>query len=106
MRERSGFCCEGGDMDLNLSRSSVVRLSMLVLLLTSSSLLRAQVTNGINGVITDISGASVANAHVRIVNTATGVESDAYTSSSGSFNLVGLSPGEYSAKSVHRTSRR
>jgi hypothetical protein len=85
-------------MDLNLSRLSAVRLPILVLLLASSSLLGAQVTNGIHGVITDISGASVANAHVRIVNTSTGVESDAYTSSSGSFNLVGLIPGEYSVE--------
>src|SRR5215469_13312739 len=85
-------------MDLNLSRSAVVRLSILVLLLASSSLLGAQVTNGINGVITDVSGARVPDAHVKIANTSTGVESHTYTSSSGSFNLVGLIPGEYSVE--------
>jgi hypothetical protein len=71
---------------------------MFVLLLLLSPMLRAQVTNGVNGTITDTSGASVVNAHIRVVNTSTGVESDASSSSSGAFTVVGLIPGEYSVE--------
>jgi len=81
----------------NLSRSAVIGSSILVLLL-SIPMIRAQVTNGVNGIITDASGASVANAHIKIVNTSTGVESDASSSSSGTFQVVGLLPGEYSVE--------
>jgi hypothetical protein len=58
--------------------------------------LHAQVENGINGTVTDLSGAVVAGAHVTATNTATGVTASAVTSSAGTFTLVGLSPGEYS----------
>jgi hypothetical protein len=79
----------------NLSRSALISSSIFALLL-SSSMLRAQVTNGINGVITDSSGAAIANAHVAIRNVSTGVEADTNTSSTGLFSVVGLIPGEYS----------
>jgi hypothetical protein len=81
----------------NLSRSAVIGSSILALLL-STSMLSAQVTNGVNGVITDASGASVANAHIKIVNTSTGVASETTSSSSGAFTVVGLIPGEYSVE--------
>jgi Carboxypeptidase regulatory-like domain len=80
----------------NLSRSAVIGSSIFVLLLLSSPILRAQVTNGINGTVTDSSGAAVANAHVTITNISTGVGSDTNTSSTGLFTVVGLIPGEYS----------
>ena len=80
----------------NLSRSAVIGSSIFVLLLLSSPMLRAQVTNGVNGVITDSSGAAIANAHVTITNISTGVGSDTKTSSTGLFTVVGLLPGEYS----------
>jgi Carboxypeptidase regulatory-like domain/TonB dependent receptor len=80
----------------NLSRSAVIGSSIFVLLLLSSPMLRAQVTNGVNGVITDSSGAAIANAHVTITNISTGVGSDTNTSSTGLFTVVGLLPGEYS----------
>ena len=58
--------------------------------------LHAQVENGINGTVADLSGAVVAGAHVTATNIATGVTSSAVTSSAGTFTVVGLSPGEYS----------
>jgi hypothetical protein len=61
-------------------------------------MLRAQVTNGVNGVITDSSGAAIENAHVTITNTSTGVGSETNTSSTGLFTVVGLLPGTYSVE--------
>ena len=56
----------------------------------------AQVQNGINGTVTDPSGAVVSGARVTATNTATGVVASAATSSVGSFTIVGLIPGDYS----------
>jgi hypothetical protein len=82
----------------NLSRASAIASTMLLSLLfaLSSTILMGQVANGINGVVTDTSGAWVVGAHVTIRNTATGVVSEAVTSSSGAYNVVGLIPGDYS----------
>src|SRR5215831_9378729 len=82
----------------NPSRSAVIGSSILALLLLSSPMLRAQVTNGVNGVITDSSGAAIANAHVTITNNSTAVGSETNTSSTGLFAVVGLLPGEYSVE--------
>lgn len=82
----------------NLSRASAIAPTMLLSLLFAlyGTILMGQVANGINGVVTDSTGAWVVGAHVTIKNTATGVVSEAVTSSSGSYNVVGLIPGDYS----------
>ena len=71
-------------------------LILCVVLLLSGSPLNAQVQNGINGTVTDLSGAVVPGAQVTATNTATGVVASAVTSSVGSFTIVGLIPGDYS----------
>lgn len=58
--------------------------------------LRAQVTNGVNGVVTDASGSAIAGAHVTVKNLSTGVAAEAVTSSTGTYVVVGLIPGAYS----------
>jgi hypothetical protein len=58
--------------------------------------LHAQVQNGINGTVTDPSGAVVPGASVTATNNATGIATSAITSSVGSFTIVGLIPGDYS----------
>ena len=63
--------------------------------LTSSSL-HAQSVNGINGSVTDLSGAIIVGANVTATNDSTGVVAKAVSSSAGTFTLVGLSPGDYS----------
>src|SRR5271163_2566166 len=63
--------------------------------LFSGTPLNAQVQNGINGTVTDPSGAVVTGARVTATNTATGVVASAETSSVGSFTIVGLIPGDY-----------
>ena len=58
--------------------------------------LHAQAVNGINGTVTDLSGAIIVGANVTVTNDATGVTAKAVSSSAGTFTLVGLSPGDYS----------
>jgi hypothetical protein len=58
--------------------------------------LKAQVVNGINGTVTDSSGAVIQGAHVTATNVSTSVASSAATSSDGAFTIVGLIPGSYS----------
>jgi hypothetical protein len=58
--------------------------------------LNAQAVNGINGTVTDPSGAVIVGANVTATNNSTGVTAKAVTSSAGTFTLVGLSPGDYS----------
>ena len=55
--------------------------------------LNAQVLSGINGTVTDASGAVITGAHVTVTNSSTGVASSAVTSSEGTFTIVGLIPG-------------
>ena len=75
---------------------SAVFLSLLMLcVLLSPPPSRAQVQTGINGTITDLTGAVVAGAHVTATNTSTGVPASAVTSSAGTFSIIGLIPGEY-----------
>jgi hypothetical protein len=64
--------------------------------LFASVRLNAQTVNGINGTVTDPSGAIIVGANVTVTNDATGVTAKAVTSSAGTFTLVGLSPGNYS----------
>ncbi|MGA9062704.1 MAG: carboxypeptidase-like regulatory domain-containing protein [Terracidiphilus sp.] len=58
--------------------------------------LYAQVTNGINGTVTDATGAVIPGANVTVTNPATGVVSHGVTSSAGTFIVIGLNPGQYS----------
>ncbi|MHB1936662.1 MAG: outer membrane beta-barrel protein [Acidobacteriaceae bacterium] len=74
----------------------VPALIFSVVLLFSSTPLNAQVANGINGTVTDATGAVVAGAKVTATNNSTAVVSHAVTSSAGTFVVVGLNPGHYS----------
>ncbi len=87
----------------NLNRSLKYEIAVLmpllicsVMFLLTASRLNAQVENGINGTVTDSSGAVIAGAHVTVTSTSTNVTSNAVTSSVGSFTIVGLIPGNYS----------
>ena len=94
MTQRSGCFCSQLQ-----SRTDGAFLPILILsiaLIFSGIGLKAQVVNGINGTVTDVSGAVIAGAHVTATNTSTGVVSSGVTSSDGSFTIVGLIPGSYS----------
>ncbi|MGB6690688.1 MAG: carboxypeptidase regulatory-like domain-containing protein [Terracidiphilus sp.] len=77
---------------------SIAALAMAVFALSIP--LGAQVENGINGSITDSTGALVVQAGVTVTNAATGVTSAATTSTAGTYTIVGLIPGDYSVKAV------
>ncbi|HTU48902.1 MAG TPA: TonB-dependent receptor [Bryobacteraceae bacterium] len=57
-----------------------------------------QVLQGINGTVTDATGAVVPNATVTATNDATGVSKTAVTSSAGTYEFNDLIPGTYTVK--------
>ena len=82
----------------SLALTSVLLFSIVVLL--SGTRLGAQITNGINGTVTDSSGAVIVGASVTATNNLTSVATHTVTSSQGTFNLVGLIPGQYTVEVV------
>ena len=87
-----------------VSGHSKVRLGLLATLavcLTSLfcvSNLRAQALSGINGTVTDQSGAVVPGAKVTVTNVATNVSSSAISSSVGTYAITDLTLGTYTVK--------
>jgi hypothetical protein len=71
------------------------RLSWVLLLALTGMPLFAQFTSGIEGTVTDPSGAAVTNADVSIVELNTGVPQKAKTNDSGFFRVQRLPPGTY-----------
>jgi hypothetical protein len=72
------------------SSSALILMSLL-----ASTAVLAQTQNGINGTVTDTSGAVIANCEVAARNDATGVVTIAHTSSSGTYTFPNLNPGTY-----------
>lgn len=70
-------------------------LFSLVLLFFIAGPARAQSTAAINGLVQDTSDALIPNAKVKLINTATGTESNSTTNRSGSFVLPNVMPGSY-----------
>jgi len=77
-------------------KASLLPVFACLALLLSVAPLRAQVQSGINGTVTDSSQAVISGARITITNNATGVVSNTATSTAGTFNAVGLIPGQYS----------
>src|SRR4030095_4402159 len=73
------------------SISSAVLLTCLLAL----TALGQATTGSLSGTINDPGGAVVAGATVTVVNTATGAERSAITSSEGTFDFQTLQPGTY-----------
>ena len=71
------------------------RRSLFLLPLLCSSAIVAQTANGINGTVTDASGAVVSGCQVDVRNDATGVVTTARTSSAGTYTIPELLPGTY-----------
>jgi hypothetical protein len=68
--------------------------SFVVLLLCSSSLLRAEVTAGILGTVVDQTGAAVPNATLTLTNPNTGLSRQARTDASGNFEFLSVPIGD------------
>src|SRR5215467_2256722 len=84
-------------------KSSCISLLSLSLIFAISLLIaapntQAQALSGIQGTVTDESGAVVPDANVSVTNNATGIVTRTTTSSVGSFTVTDLIPGVYTVK--------
>ncbi len=70
-------------------------LLLVIFFFTFIPLSFAQYGAGIEGTITDQSGALVVGANVNVTNEATGVSRNAVTTDSGFYRITGLAPGNY-----------
>ena len=71
---------------------------ILVFMTATYCLAQASYTSQIRGIVTDQSGASIANATVTITNDATGIANTATTNDHGEFLLTGLRPDQYTVQ--------
>lgn len=94
---------QGSDyLNMNFQNRYTAAILPLIVCLTAVFFLtvrvHAQALTGINGTITDTSGAVIPGAHVTATNTSTGVSASAVATSEGTFTIVGLIPGTYSVQ--------
>ena len=80
-------------------RSKIILTGIVVVLLACASGARAQTaTGGVNGNISDPSGAVVPGATVKLTNEATQLETLSKTNETGNYVFVGVQPGMYTLK--------
>ena len=72
---------------------TVITLGLAVLF--AAGLAVAQFNCSIQGIVTDPSGAVVADASVRVTNVETGIKRDAKTAADGLYRVISLGPGTY-----------
>src|SRR5882724_9265204 len=72
--------------------------ALFLLLISATSMLVGQTLSGINGTVTDATGAVIADAKVTITNNATQVSKTASTSSAGTYTITDLIPGTYTVR--------
>jgi Carboxypeptidase regulatory-like domain/TonB-dependent Receptor Plug Domain len=78
-----------------------VRLGLTVLVVLFSSIVFAQTfRGGIQGTVTDSSGAAIAQAQVKIVNAGTGLERTVVTDESGNYTATELPLGAYTVSAA------
>jgi Carboxypeptidase regulatory-like domain len=78
---------------------ALARILGLAMLLTAGAVpVRAQTQGGINGLVTDASGAAMSGADVTVVNKATHATRKAITNSAGLYAFPSLPPGVYDLK--------
>ncbi len=77
------------------SRSAALSLLAFFVTLLSSTLLRADVTGSIAGVVRDRSQAVVAGARIQVTNVLTNLTQETTSASDGSFRILALPVGKY-----------
>jgi len=84
-------CCSLRRVVGSCARLGLISASLFsIVALLSGTRLAAQVPSGINGTVTDISGAVIVGAEVAAKDKSTSVVSHAVTSSAGTYVIVGL----------------
>src|SRR5215471_19560444 len=77
-------------------RSTYFKIMAVAILLICSSATWAQtITGGVNGIVTDPSGAVIPNAKVAATNVETGVVTETTTNNDGLYNIRFLQIGSY-----------
>ncbi len=80
-------------------RARIIGIAIFVLLLSTAW---SQVsTSRIEGTVLDKSGAVVPSASIKVTNEATGISYDSTTSSSGTWTIPSVTPGQYSVTVSH-----
>jgi hypothetical protein len=69
--------------------------ALILVMLSSSSVLRADVTGSIQGVVRDKTQAAVAGAHVTVTNTQTNFKQEVVSAADGSYRILALPAGTY-----------
>jgi hypothetical protein len=82
----------------NISFAVLCSVALLCLSLVMASRVSAQTLSGINGTVTDSSGAAVAGATVTVTNVDTNVSKTAKSTSAGTYYVTDLIPGTYTVK--------
>jgi hypothetical protein len=80
-------------------------LMLSAFILLSAGRLHAQALGGINGTVTDSTGASIPGASITATDPATGVSAHAVTSSVGTYTITALNPGHYNVTASKTESR-
>jgi len=79
----------------NVVRDWVRFLFVLLVVGLSSSICLAQYSSSVQGVVSDSSGAVIANASIELRNLDTGIKLSTTTSGSGNYSFASLPPGRY-----------
>jgi hypothetical protein len=85
-------------MEIRLAskKTKILALSVLVFVLSAASAALAQAgRGGINGLVSDPSGAVIPGAKVTALNQATGISQSTLTTAAGLYSFVSLNPGSY-----------
>src|SRR5215475_10235789 len=80
---------------MKIHRRSAHTFLVVIAVLFSSTLLRADVTGSISGVVHDSSQAVVGGARVQVVNVQTNLSQESTSGTDGSFHILALPVGTY-----------
>ena len=83
-------------MSLRNKMSSLLATGLMVLLLSVAAM--AQFNGGIEGTVTDATGAVISGAKVTITNQETNAVRETVSGPTGTYRVTGLAPGKYSVK--------
>ena len=91
---------------MNCSRSTMVLVAFVLMVFAGASAHAQTITATLEGRATDSSGAAVAAANVKALNSSTGLSRSAVTSDSGEYRISLLPVGEYTVTAEHQGFKR